>query len=220
MTMPPHRPPSRPPAQPGRYPGVARDLPPDSFSDRVMARVANEPQPSPGRVFLRSLRHLALRDAVAALLTAWRLAFEPTTSVSAATRASAAALFLSVVIIVGVGSSLLVGSGLAYLGSDGPTSPQLAPGASPAVAEPSPSPSPVPTPSPEATPVPTARPSEAAGVERQQPGPTAEPKQDRQERETPEPKERDDKEKSEKRETPEPEDRKREDKEDKEKGDD
>ena len=68
---------------------------PGSFTDRVMARVAEEPTPSPSRVFMRSLRRLAVRDALAALAAAWRLAFEPASPVATSARASAAALFLS-----------------------------------------------------------------------------------------------------------------------------
>lgn len=189
-----------------------------SFTDRVMARVAKEPTPSPGRVFVRSLRRLALRDALAALASAWRLAFEPASPVATSARASAAALFLSVVIVIGVGGAFVTSGALAVLGPDGPVpqglGPAAAPTASPTVAvEPTPSPtptmSPTPTPSPVPTPVavaPVVEPDESAGDERAK-RETLEP------RETPEPKERAG-DKKEKRETPEPKERDERDEED------
>jgi hypothetical protein len=180
-----------------------------SFTDRVMARVAAEPTPSPARVFFRSLGHLAVRDALAALLTAWRLAFEPASPVSVGSRASAAALFLSVVIFVGLGGAAVTSGTLALLRSDGPAPVQLAPGASPltapvVVASPSLSPLPSPTPSatPSPSPRPTAEPASLRQRERATPTPTRKPqgtsddaksteKADREKRETPEPEERD-----------------------------
>jgi len=152
-----------------------------SFTERVMARVAEEPTPSPGRVFARSLRRLAVRDAVAALVTAWRLAFEPASPVATSARASAAALFLSVVIVVGIGGAFITGGALALLGPDGPAprepAPAAAPTASPAVAI-EPTPSTPPTPSPIATPPVTEQ------------EPEERPAGKREKRETPEPKER------------------------------
>ena len=174
----------RPPAPDGPLPPRSRPLAGGSFTDRVMSRVAVEPTPSPGRVLLRSLRHLALRDAFAALMAAWRLAFEPTGSVSPATRASAAGVFLSVVLIVGVGSAMVSAGALAILGSDGQqlpvpaaspsTSPSVVPEASPS---PSPSVEPSPSPSPSArpTPTPTAKPSAEDERERSTPKPTRKP---------------------------------------------
>ena len=129
-----------------------------SFADRVMARVAQEPTPSPARVFARSLRRLAMRDALAALTTAWRLAFEPTSSVGTSARASAAALFLGVVLVVGLGGAFAAGGALAFLGSDEPAAQQLAPGASPAeTPAPTVEPTPAPTPTPTLAPTPDAR---------------------------------------------------------------
>ena len=180
----------RPPMPGGPVPPRGDSRAGGSFTDRVMSRVAAEPTPSPGRVLLRSLRHLALRDAFAALMAAWRLAFEPTGSVSPATRASAAGVFLSVVLIVGVGSAMVSAGALAFLGSDGQqlpvpaaspsTSPSVVPEASPSPSvAPSPSPSvePSPSPSPSArpTPTPTAKPSAEDERERSTPKPTRKP---------------------------------------------
>jgi hypothetical protein len=189
-----------------------RGEPGGSFADRVMARVAQEPTPSPGRVFARSLRRLALRDALAALASAWRLAFEPTSAVATSARASAAAFFLGVVLVVGLGSAFAAGGALAFLGSDDPATQHLAPGASPvetpaAVIEPSLTPQPSLTPAPSLTPEPTPGPSQVA-----RPSANEQEKasgSDRQKRETPEPKERESDKK--KRETPEPKERERED---------
>jgi outer membrane biosynthesis protein TonB len=163
-----------------------------SFTDRVMARVANEPTPSPGRVFARSLRRLALRDALAALASAWRLAFEPASPVTASARASAAALFLSVVIVVGVGGAFVTSGALAMLGPDVTAPQELGPAAAPtespvAVIEPTPMPSlaPTPSPTPTATPTPTPRATPRATEPDERAG------EKREKRETPEPKERD-----------------------------
>lgn len=199
----------------GRPPTGAR--PPfggGSFTDRVMARVAAEPTPSPARVFFRSLGHLAMRDALAALVTAWRLAFEPASRVSAGSRASAAALFLSVIVFVGLGGAAVTGGALALLGSDGRAPVQLAPGASPSprvdIVEASPSMSPQPsrtplvTPSPAPTPTPTAEPAAEVLSERATPRPTRKPQRDADEAESSEREDR------EKRETPEPKERERE----------
>ena len=174
-----------------------------SFTDRVMARVAVEPTPSPSRAFVRSLRRLAFRDALAALAAAWRLAFEPASPVATSARASAAALFLSVIIVVGLGGAFIAGGALSLLGPDGATPQELAPAAAPTqtpavTIEPTPSPSPAPITTP--SPTPTATPPAA---ERAQTEP-----QDRTERETPEPEERS-QEKKERRKTPEPKERER-----------
>jgi outer membrane biosynthesis protein TonB len=165
-----------------------------------MARVAEEPTPSPGRVFVRSLRRLAIRDALATLAAAWRLAFEPASPVATSARASAAALFLSVIIVAGLGGAFAIGGALSLLGPDGATPQELAPAAapteSPAVTiEPTPSPSPTPIATPSPSPTPSVTPS---ATERARTDP-----EDRTERETPEPEERK-QEKKEKRETPEP----------------
>ena len=174
-----------------------------SFTDRVMARVADEPTPTPVRVFGRSLRRLAMRDALAALVTAWRLAFEPTSPVAASTRASAAALFLSVVVIVGVGGAFVTTGALAYLGSDGPApqerAPAAAPTETPAVAtEPTPSPLPTPVATPSPLPTPVVTPSipereesdRAVRTTRETPEPEKRQQDGKVERETPEPRER------------------------------
>ena len=187
--------PGRPPVEPvDPRTRLQRD---GSFTDKVMARVAEEPTPSPGRVFVRSLRRLAVRDALLALAAAWRLAFEPASPVAASARASAAALFLSVVIVVGLGGAFVTGGALSVLGPDGAAPPELAPGAAP-TASPAPTiaPTPSPAPTPPPTPVPTATPSAREqsqgaredGTKRATPKPAQTKK-----RETPEPKERDEK---------------------------
>jgi len=166
-----------------------------------MARVAEEPTPSPSRVFARSLRHLALRDAVAAMAAAWRLAFEPEGRVGASTRATAAALFLSVVILFGVGGAVILHGAVALVGSDGSPAGPVAPGAvsssSPVPAvELAPSPSISPTPPPTAPPTPRPK-----ATPRATPAPATSSEDgsgERVKRETPEPV---------RRETPEPEDR-------------
>jgi hypothetical protein len=176
-----------------------RGEPGGSFADRVMARVAQEPTPSPARVFARSLRRLAIRDALDSLTTAWRLAFEPTSSVATSARASAAALFLGVVLVVGLGGAFAAGGALAFLGSGDPAAQQLAPGASPvATVEPTLTPQPTLTPEPTPRPTQVAKPS---GNEQEKASGS-----DREKRETPEPKERES-EKKKKKETPEPKER-------------
>lgn len=182
-----------------------------SFTDRVMARVAAEPTPSPGRVFVRSLRRLAIRDALSALAVAWRLAFEPATPVATSARASAAALFLSVVVAFGVGGAFVAGGALSLLGPDRAAPQELAPAAAPteapaATIQPTPPPSPTPSPTPSPAPTPLATSSEA---EQGQSDP-----EDRSELETPEPRERE-QESTEKRETPEPNERERDERDEK-----
>ena len=165
-----------------------------SFTDRVMARVADEPTPSPGRVFMRSVRRLAIRDALAALAAAWRLAFEPASPVAATARASAAALFLSVIIVVGVGGAFVAGGALSLLGPDGAAPQELAPAAAPTASpavtiEPTPSPSPTPSATPSAAQRPRTEPEER--TERETPEPEERKQEQNEKRETPEPKERD-----------------------------
>ena len=176
-----------------------------SFTDRVMARVAEEPTPSPSRVFVRSLRRLAIRDALAAVAAAWRLAFEPASPVATSARASAAALFLSVILVFGVGGAFATGAALSLLGSNGAAPQPLAPGAAPTESPATsvePTPSPDPTLIPVATPLPTPTPTATPSVTEQAPG----GREEGTERETPEPEERQ-QEKAEKRETPEPKER-------------
>ena len=172
-----------------------------AFTDRVMARVAEESTPSPGRVFMRSLGRLAIRDAFAALAAAWRLAFEPASPVATSARAAAAALFLSVIILVGVGGAFVTGGALSLLGPDGAPPEQVAPAAAPTE---SPAATIAPTPSPSPTPVATPSVTERAPTdlekttERETPEPD-EPRQEKQElRETPEPTEREREERDEK----------------------
>ena len=184
-----------------------------SFTDRVMARVAEEPTPSPGRVFVRSLRRLAVRDALGALAAAWRLAFEPASPVAASVRASSAALFLSVIIVVGIGGAFVTGGALTLLGPDGEAPQELAPAAAPteapaATIQPTPSPTPTPTPSP--TPSSSPTPLVTPIVTEQAPSDS----EDRAERETPEPDERQE-EKEEQRETPEPKEREKDERDEK-----
>jgi len=148
-----------------------------SFTDRVMARVAEEPTPSPARAFVRSLRRLAIRDAMAALAMAWRLAFEPISPVATSARASAAALLLSVVVVIGVSGAFAASGALAFLGPDA-TGPSLpAPAASPAeravVVDRSPATEPTPAPRPTAV----------------TPGPQKAPQAKKTKRETPQPRE-------------------------------
>ena len=121
---------------------------------------------------------------------------------------SAAALFLSVVVVVGVGGAFATSGALALFGSDGGAPQQLAPAAAPTEAptvaiEPIPSPVPTPlaiepTPSPLPTPVATPFVVERAQSDREE----------GTKRETPEPKEREQTKKV-KRETPEPKERER-----------
>jgi outer membrane biosynthesis protein TonB len=205
MTMRPHYGRPRPPAGHDQRP--ADRLLGASFTDRVMARVGDEPTPTPARVLARSLRHLALRDALAALLSAWRLAFEAPESAPRSLRASSAALFLSVIIIVGAGTSLLTSGALTFLGSNGPTPPQLDVGAAPTgppaiesaptpEATPAPSVEPSPTPQPTVTKEPrpasedtapkTRSPSTREGDDERD----ERDEDDRKKRETPEPRER------------------------------
>jgi hypothetical protein len=184
-----------------------------SFTDRVMARVAEEPTPSPGRVFVRSLRRLAVRDAFTALATAWRLATEPAAPVAASARASAAALFLSVVVLIGLGGAFVTSGVLGVLGPDGlPPAPAATPAVTVApTASPTPTPAPTPTPTPAPTLTPDVTPAvvEPALTEERFAPETSEPKERQEEttekRETPEPTER--AQKKEKRETPEPKER-------------
>ena len=170
-----------------------------SFTDRVMARVAEEPTPSPGRVFVRSLGRFAIRDALAALAAAWRLTFEPASPVATSARASAAALFLSVIIVVGVGGAFVAGGALSLLGPDG-AAPQ---GPIPAAAA---TESPTPTATPSPSPTPTATPSATQRARTDS--------EDRTDRETPEPEDRK-QEQKEKRETPEPEEQERDERDEK-----
>jgi hypothetical protein len=166
---------------------------------------------------VRSLRRLAIRDAFAALAAAWRLAFEPASPVATSARASAAALFLSVVILVGVGGAVFTSGALTLLGPDGAAPQQLAPAAAPTESsvvaiESTPSPEPTPTAEPTPTPVPTpipAPPIFEGDRSDGEDGPVRETPEPEEKRETPEPKERKTPEPSEKRETPEPKERER-----------
>jgi hypothetical protein len=185
-----------------------------SFTDRVMARVAQEPTPSPGRVFARSLRRLAIRDALAAVASAWRLAFEPATPVATSARASAAALFLGVIVVLGVGGAFLAGGASSLLAPDGTTPQQLAPAAAPTE---SPAVTPEPTPSPTPTPVATPSPSPTPAATPTAAEPLQNDREDRATVKTPEPEERtqEKKERKERKETPEPKERERDERDEK-----
>jgi hypothetical protein len=71
-----------------------------------MAQVAEEPQPTAARVFLRSAAGLHFRDAAAALATAGHLAFGRTVAVPAWVRAQSLLLLLLFTVVVGGGSTL------------------------------------------------------------------------------------------------------------------
>jgi hypothetical protein len=172
---------------------------PASFTDRVMAGVANEPRPTPARVFLRSLRHLALRDALASLHTAWRLALGPGQSMPRAARARSAALLLAVVLVVGVATPAAFTSMRALIGPDGPAAVELdagAPASVPPTTPPTPTPSPTlrptPTPTDFATPPATKPQGDGAASARTRPQPTRAHEADEEstsktKRQTPEP---------------------------------
>lgn len=164
-----------------------------SFTDGVMARVAKEPTPSPGRAFIRALRRLALRDALSAVATAWRLAFEPATPVAASARASAAALFLSVVVLVGLGGAFVTSGVISVLGPDDPRLVQPGPAAAPSATPTAvPTPSPTPSPTPLVTPpaVEPAQPQREQRTQRETPAPKEPKTEQKERRETPEPRER------------------------------
>jgi len=76
------------------------------FVDRVMAQVAEEPQPTAARVFLRSVAGLRFRDAAAALATAGRFAFGRAAGVPALVRAQSLVLLLVLGVVVGSGGTL------------------------------------------------------------------------------------------------------------------
>lgn len=76
------------------------------FVDRVMAQVAEEPQPTAARVFLRSVAGLRFRDAAAALATAGHLAFGRSVAVPTLVRAQSLVLLLVFTVVVGSGGTL------------------------------------------------------------------------------------------------------------------
>jgi outer membrane biosynthesis protein TonB len=135
-----------------------------AFSDRVMAAVASEPRPTPTRVFMRSILHLSPRDASAAVLTAWRLAFRPTPRVRPALRAQSMALLLGVLIVVGLGGPFAASNGLGLLRSVQP--PGVPAATPPAVTtdEATPAPTVIPV-----TPIPSLEPSPEPTAETEKP---------------------------------------------------
>ncbi len=76
------------------------------FIDRVMAQVAQEPRPTPARVFVGSVAHLRFRDAWSALATAGHLAFGRTGHIPALVRAQSLLLVLAFSVVVGSGGTL------------------------------------------------------------------------------------------------------------------
>ncbi len=76
------------------------------FSDRVMARVAAEPTPTPARVFLHSALRLRPRDAMATLVTAWHLAFGRSGPIPALVRVQSLVMLLVFTVVVSTGGTL------------------------------------------------------------------------------------------------------------------
>ena len=116
-----------------------------SFADRVMTAVAAEPQPTPARVFTRSLLRLSFVDAAASLASAWRLASASSSSAPLTRRLTSLALVLAVVATIGVGGPFAFSTGVGALRSiQAPAGPAVGgptePSAAPAVVAPEPSP--------------------------------------------------------------------------------
>ncbi len=76
------------------------------FADGVMARVAQEPRPTPARVFVRSVLRFRLRDAWAALSTAARLALGPAGPIPTLVRVQSLLLLLVFTVLVSSGGAL------------------------------------------------------------------------------------------------------------------
>ena len=120
-----------------------------TFADRVMAQVSQEPKPTPARVFVRSLLALRPGAAVAALATAWHLAFGHTRAIPSVVRFQSLTLLLVLAVVVGTGGTLATAGALRVI--DRPADPTAPPlpvivvGPSPALnLSPTPSPSPTP----------------------------------------------------------------------------
>jgi hypothetical protein len=119
------------------------------FVDRVMAQVAEEPQPTATRVFLRSVAGLRFRDAAAALATAGHLAFGRAAGVPALVRAQSLVLLLVLGVVVGSGGTLAAAGAIRVIEDRHVPAPVERPLVLPQV---SPRPAPDVSPSPDAPP--------------------------------------------------------------------
>jgi len=144
--------PYRVPVPPPRGPAHVRPGRVGTFADRVMAQVSQEPKPTPARVFLRSLLGLRLSAAMAALATAWHLAFGRTRTIPSLVRIQSLTLLLVLAVVVGTGGTLATAGALRMI--DRPTDPTTPPLPT-IVVGPSPAPSVPPTPSVSPNPSPT-----------------------------------------------------------------
>jgi hypothetical protein len=77
-----------------------------AFSDAVMAVVAREPRPTPTSTLIAALRRGALRDASAAVLTAWHLGTWRGWQIAPGVRMRSLALVFSVIAVLGISGSL------------------------------------------------------------------------------------------------------------------
>jgi hypothetical protein len=142
------------------------------FVDRVMAQVAEEPQPTAARVFLRSVAGLRFRDAAAALATAGHLAFGRSVAVPAPVRAQSLVLLLLFTVVVGSGGALAAAGAIRVFEDRSVPPPVEQPLPLPQV---SPDPPPDVTPSPDASPPssPARDSAEPADAGRNEPTPAA-----------------------------------------------
>jgi uncharacterized membrane protein YgcG len=101
----------------GPWPAGPGPLPPQlpSFTERVMARIEEEPRPSAARAFAVSLARLRLGDASAAVRTAWRLAFERTRPVAPRVRFQSLVLVLPLGLLVSAGGAIAATGALRVL---------------------------------------------------------------------------------------------------------
>lgn len=99
----------------GPTPRSSRPLRTLGFVDRVMAQVAEEPQPTAARVFLRSVAGLRFGDAAHALATAGHLAFGRSVAVPALVRAQSLVLLLLFTVVVGSGGTLAAAGAIRVL---------------------------------------------------------------------------------------------------------
>jgi hypothetical protein len=132
-----------------RSPVSPRPLRTLGFVDRVMAQVAEEPQPTATRVFLRSVAGLRFRDAAAALATAGHLAFGRAAGVPALVRAQSLVLLLVLGVVVGSGGTLAAAGAIRVIEDRHVPAPVERPLVLPQV---SPRPAPDVSPSPDAPP--------------------------------------------------------------------
>jgi hypothetical protein len=88
------------------HPDRLHGLGSDTFADRVMALVAEEPRPTPTRALISAIRTGSPREAAAAMSTAWHLGTVRSWSIAPRVRLHAAALVLSVFAVLGTSASL------------------------------------------------------------------------------------------------------------------